>query len=53
VIQRSLNTISAPPSQVLGTRSYTFGTWSDGGAPTHDLIAPAKAKTFTAKYRRG
>ena len=50
VIVNSANSISAPSSTTLGGTSYTFSSWSDGGAATHTFIAPATATTFTATY---
>jgi glucose/arabinose dehydrogenase len=52
VIVGSLNTISAPPTQVKGSKTWGFVKWSDLGAATHTIVAPAAAKTYTAKYRR-
>ena len=30
--------------------TYVFGSWSDGGAATHTIVAPATATTYTANY---
>jgi glucose/arabinose dehydrogenase len=50
VIVGSTNTLSAlSPQQTAGT-TFTFGTWSDGGAQTHAVTAPATATTYTATY---
>jgi len=51
VIVGSRNTISAPSPQRKGNKNYTFSSWSDGGAQTHDIIAPASATTYTARFR--
>jgi PKD repeat protein len=51
VIVGSTNTISAITPQTKGPKSYTFSSWSDGGAQTHTIIAPATATTFTARYK--
>ncbi len=51
VIVGSKNTVSAPSPQNKGTKRYTFLSWSDGGAQTHDIIAPATATTYSAKFR--
>jgi hypothetical protein len=51
VIQNSNNTVSATSPQVLGGTTYTWSSWSDGGAQTHSVIATASASrtaTFTA-----
>ena len=49
VIAKSSNSISAPTPQTLGGNSYTFSSWSDGGAATHNIVASA-ATTYTATY---
>ncbi len=50
VIIGSTNTVSAPTPQTLGGNTYTFGTWSDGGAQTHTIVAPPTPATYTATY---
>ncbi|MCI0447897.1 sugar dehydrogenase, partial [bacterium] len=52
VIIGSKNTISAPSPQTKGSHNYFYRSWSDGGAQTHDIIAPSKNKTYTADYVR-
>jgi glucose/arabinose dehydrogenase len=49
VIEGSTNTISAPAMQTLGGTSYSFSSWSDGGAPTHQ-ITPTATTARTATY---
>ena len=51
VIVGSRNTVSAPTGQ-KGTQTYTFQSWSDNGAQTHDIIAPAATTTYVARYRK-
>jgi glucose/arabinose dehydrogenase len=51
VIVGSNHTVSAAPSQTKGRQTYTFASWSDGGAQTHTIVAPASATTYTARYR--
>jgi PKD repeat protein len=51
VIVGSNNTISATSPQIKGPKTYTFKTWSDGGAQTHAIVAPANATTYTATYK--
>ena len=46
----STHSVSAVTPQTLGGTTYTFGSWSDGGAATHNLTAPATATTYTASY---
>ena len=43
VIVNSANSISAPLTQTLGGLTYQFSSWSDGGAATHNITAPASA----------
>jgi len=50
VIVGSQNSLSAPSPQLLGGRTYQFTGWSDGGAVTHLVSAPASATTYTATY---
>jgi glucose/arabinose dehydrogenase len=50
VIIGSTNTISAPAPQTKGPNNYFYGSWSDGGAQTHVIVAPTKNKTYTADY---
>ncbi|HEX7744930.1 MAG TPA: PQQ-dependent sugar dehydrogenase, partial [Micromonosporaceae bacterium] len=50
VIQGSTNSVSAPSPQSLGGQTYTFSSWSDGGAQTHIITAPTAATTYTATY---
>ncbi len=50
VIIGSQNSVSAPSPQVLGNSSYEFVSWSDGGAASHNLIAPATPATYTATF---
>ena len=50
VIVGSRNTITAPTPQTRGVKTYTFTSWSDGGAQTHDIIAPSTAQTYTATF---
>jgi hypothetical protein len=52
VIIGSRNTVTAISPQTKGTKSYNFTSWSDGGAQTHDVIAPATATTYTARLRQ-
>ena len=50
VIRGSRNTISATTPQTKNGRTFEFGSWSDGGAQTHDVIANART-TYTASYQ--
>jgi glucose/arabinose dehydrogenase len=51
VIVGSTNTVSAISPQPKGGKSYTFVSWSDGGAQTHTIVAPTTAATYTARFR--
>jgi glucose/arabinose dehydrogenase len=46
-------TLDAASPQVLGTTSYTFSSWSDGGAKSHVITTPAAATTYTAAFVTG
>jgi glucose/arabinose dehydrogenase/PKD repeat protein len=50
VIVGSRNSISAPTPQVRGAAQYRFASWSDGGARSHDIVAPSSPTTITATY---
>src|SRR4029453_18618114 len=39
------------PSQVSGSTTYEFVSWSDGGAAAHTVSTPASNTTYTATYR--
>src|SRR5215210_7680992 len=53
VIAGSKNSLSAPSPQTLGGSTYEFASWSDGGAQSHDIVAPGAAATYTATYKSG
>jgi glucose/arabinose dehydrogenase len=50
VVIGSSNSISAPSPQTIGGSSYAFSSWSDGGAQTHNVVAPASNATYTATF---
>jgi uncharacterized repeat protein (TIGR01451 family) len=50
VIAGSTNSISAGSPQSMGGVSYAWTGWSDGGARSHSVTAPATARTYTATY---
>jgi len=37
-------------NQTVGTNSYTFASWSDGGAQQHTITVPTAAQSYTASY---
>jgi hypothetical protein len=51
VIVGSTNSVSAPSPQRRRGESYRFHHWSDGGARSHDLVAPDTDTTYTATYK--
>jgi hypothetical protein len=44
----STNSISATSPQTIGGSTYVFSSWSDGGAASHNIVAPATDTTYTA-----
>ncbi len=51
VIIGSANSVSAIAPQTYKGASWTFGSWSDGKAASHTIIAPATATTYTATFK--
>jgi PKD repeat protein len=51
VIAGSTNSVSAPSPQRKRGERYRFRHWSDGGAQTHDIVAPDSDTTYTATYK--
>jgi hypothetical protein len=49
VIKGSLNSLSASSPQTLGSTTYQFAGWSDGGGASHTVTANAAA-TYTATF---
>ena len=45
--------VLAAPAQQSGGTSYTFASWSDGGAASHTIIVPANDATYTATFQQG
>jgi hypothetical protein len=43
--------VSAISPQTKGKKNYLFVSWSDGGAQTHTITAPAAPTTYTARFR--
>ncbi len=50
VIVNSQNALAASTPQTLSGTSYVFSSWSDGGAATHNITAPAPATTYNATF---
>jgi glucose/arabinose dehydrogenase len=38
------------PNQSTATTTYTFSSWSDGGAQQHNITVPAAATTYSASF---
>ena len=49
-IQGSRVTITAAPTTGSGSTVAAFASWSDGGARSHEISAPATPTTYTATY---
>jgi glucose/arabinose dehydrogenase len=52
VIPGSTHTISAPSPQTKARKSWVWKSWSDGGAQTHDVVAPGSSTTYTASFKQ-
>jgi glucose/arabinose dehydrogenase/PKD repeat protein len=50
VIVGSSVSLSAPSPQSLDGTTYSFTCWTDGGAQSHTVVAPAVATTYGADY---
>ena len=50
VIVGSATTVTAPSPQSVSGTSFTFSSWSDGGARSHEIVAPAAPATYTATF---
>ncbi|WP_327640000.1 PQQ-dependent sugar dehydrogenase [Kribbella sp. NBC_00482] len=42
--------VATDPVQGVANQLYRFGSWSDGGARDHNLVAPATPATYTAAF---
>ena len=52
VVVGSNNSVSAPSPQAVNHSTYYFTSWSDGGAQSHVIVAPATNTTYIATYRK-
>jgi PASTA domain len=50
MIVGSTTTVTAPSPQVAGGTTFTFSSWSNGGARSHELVAPEVPTTYTATF---
>ena len=44
-------TIGVPSPQNIRNKSYTFQSWSDGGAATHMITTPTSNATYRARLK--
>jgi PKD repeat protein len=51
VIEGSSNSVSATSPQTLSGTTYSFGSWSDGGAASHNIVADPAQASLTATYQ--
>jgi uncharacterized repeat protein (TIGR01451 family) len=51
VIVGSSHSVAAALTQTAQGTVYTFRSWSDGGTPSHVVVAPASVATYRAGYR--
>jgi len=51
VIVGSKTSVSVPTPQSVGGNWYGFSSWSDGGARSHEIVAPASPTTYTASLK--
>jgi glucose/arabinose dehydrogenase/PKD repeat protein len=51
VIEGSQHTISAALTQTKAKKTWAFRSWSDGGGPSHDIVANSTT-TYTATYKQ-
>jgi hypothetical protein len=52
VVIGSNNSAIAPSPETVNGATYLFSSWSDGGARSHIIVAPATSTTYTANYRK-
>jgi glucose/arabinose dehydrogenase len=50
LIQGSVTSVTAPLSQTLSNVGYEFGSWSDGAAAAHDIVADQSLSPLVATY---
>jgi glucose/arabinose dehydrogenase len=49
-IDNSAIQLSAPTTALLGGRTYTFSSWSDGGPNAHPITVDPNTRKYTASY---
>jgi glucose/arabinose dehydrogenase len=50
-VEGVIRALGAVSPQTSGGTTYTFVSWSDGGASTHEISTPIADTTFTATYQ--
>lgn len=50
VVVGATSSISAPSPQTLSGTTYDFASWSDGGAQSHNIVAPEAPTTYLATF---
>jgi cysteine-rich repeat protein len=53
VIVNSANSLAAASPQTLNGTSYSFASWSDGGAAVHNITASTGTTSYTANFSAG
>lgn len=51
VVRHAVSVAVSSP-QIFNGQTYTFQSWSDGGAMAHNITSPATATTYTATFRK-
>ncbi|HEX6602151.1 MAG TPA: PQQ-dependent sugar dehydrogenase, partial [Solirubrobacterales bacterium] len=49
-IDNSAIQLTAPQTALLGGKTYSFASWSDGGGPAHPIKVSAGTTSYTASY---
>jgi PKD repeat protein len=49
-VEGMLRTLGVTPVQTVGSKTYRFTGWSDGGAETHDIVIPRNFTTYVANF---
>lgn len=50
-VEGIVRTLGVVSPQTVGGVTYTFESWSDGGAATHNISTPLNDTTYTARFR--
>jgi glucose/arabinose dehydrogenase len=50
MIVGATTTVTAPSPQVFAGTTFLFSSWSNGGARSHELVAPERPTTYTATF---